>query len=126
MIIIVVQDLLLKQSLHRALRRMDVESIFLTTIIEADNLIKNNHDAIEAVIIDFDIDPESNRKYLLGTMKDGYDMRILVYRDLPNPYLSENLLSLKNIQFKEKPFMLEDIISILQQNQGGKNVSLSI
>jgi DNA-binding NtrC family response regulator len=124
MVAIIVQDDLIRQALQGLLQRAGVRARFYSKISESSAAIMENPADLEAVIIDYDIDPDLCRWLISGIIKLTEQVKILVYSDFPifgfrepdtrNPYLC----------LKEKPFILSDILETITSDTRRKHVSL--
>jgi DNA-binding NtrC family response regulator len=124
MVAVIVKDDLIRQSLQGLLKRAGVNARFFSKISESTAALMEEPDTLEALIVDYDIDPELCRWLICGISRIACQVKILVYSDFPIMTFSEESLNNTKLIIKEKPFILRDILDILQSDARRKNVSL--
>ncbi|MCD8479185.1 MAG: hypothetical protein LRZ88_02460 [Candidatus Cloacimonetes bacterium] len=85
MVAVIVQDDLIRQSLQRLFGRAGVIASFYGKISESSAAIMENPAALEAVIIDYDMDPALCKWLIAGIQGLTDRVKILVYTDFPHP-----------------------------------------
>ncbi len=123
MVIIIVQDALMSQSLYQLLLRMGKEALIIHRISEAATLMAANRDLIEAVILDSDIDIEQSKWFLQNLSLSHPHCSILVYSDFPEWEAMSEINLVTNLRIRKKPFILDDILTVIQCDTRRNNVS---
>ena len=124
MFLVIVKDFLIRQSLQGLLLRAGVTACFYSKVSESSAAIMEEPDALEALIIDYDIDPALCKWLISGVLHLAEKVKILVYSDFPIGEFHEDASRNQNLKIKEKPFILGDILEILQSETRRNNVSL--
>lgn len=124
MVAVIVKDDLISKSLKGLLSRAGVDARFFCKYSDSCAVIMEEPDILEALIVDYDINPELCHWLLCGVSRIACQAKILVYSDFPIMTFSEESLNNTKLIIKEKPFILRDILDILQSDARRKNVSL--
>jgi len=125
MVAIIVNDSFLNLSLQRLLTLMRKEIYFFKHLSEAWELLFSKEQSPEAVILDYDIDPEQSQGFMHSLKNAEVGYKVLVYSDFPQDELKENFFGNYRIKIKEKPFLLKDILSIIESGTRRNNVTRS-
>jgi DNA-binding NtrC family response regulator len=124
MVAVIVQDDLIRQSLQGLLQRTGVMARFYSKISESSAAIMENPAALEAVIIDYDMDPALCKWLIAGIQGLTDRVKILVYTDFPILELGESQHNNEYLTVREKPFILSDILETITSDTRRKHVSL--
>lgn len=123
MVAVIVKDDLISKSLKGLLSRAGVDARFFCKYSDSCAVIMEEPDILEALIVDYDINPELCHWLLCGVSRIACQAKILVYSDFPISLPGEHFTNSKLI-IKEKPFILRDILDLIASDSRRKNVSL--
>ncbi len=125
MVAIIVDDRFLNLSLSRLFKLMRKEGSFFAQLSEAREFLANRQQELEAVILDYDIDPEQSQGFMQTLRTSELDYGVLVYSDFPQEELKKAFPENQQIRIKEKPFLLKDILLTIESGTRRNNVTRS-